>query len=91
MSKNYKKTIAFIFFLLAGITIGAFISQICDGKKYLDWLSWGQQIGLSTEKPAVLDLVFLKIAFGFTLKVTIAQIFTVILSILLFNKTCKSL
>ena len=91
MPKNFKKTIAFIFFLLAGITLGAFISHICEGRQYLDWLSWGREIGLSTDRPSQLDLIVLKIAFGFTLKVTIAQIFTVIISILAFSKTCKSL
>jgi len=91
MSKNFKKTIAFIFFLLAGITVGAFISHICEGREYLSWLAWGQEIGLSTDKPAFLDLIVIKIAFGFSLKVTIAQIFTVIIAILTFGKTCKSL
>jgi hypothetical protein len=91
MAKNFKKTIAFIFFLLAGITLGAFISHICAGQPYVDWLSWGQEIGLSTSSPAMLDLIVLKLAFGFTLKVTIAQIFTVALSIFAFAKTCKSL
>ncbi len=91
MKRDFKKTIAFIFFLLAGITLGAFVSHICAGRKYLDWLSWGQQIGLSTDQPAVLDLKVLKIAFGFTLKVTIAQIITVILGIFAFVKTCNKL
>ena len=92
MSKNFKKTIAFVFFLLAGIILGAFLSHICDGVKYLDWLSWGQQVGLpSNSKPAMVDLIVLKITFGFALKVTIAQIFTIITSIILFNKTCKTL
>lgn len=91
MKKDFKRTVAFIFFLLGGITLGAFISYICKDRKYIDWLSWGKQIGLSADKPAVLDLEFLKIAFGFTLKVTIAQIFTVVASIFIFAKTCKHL
>ncbi len=91
MGKNFKKTVAFLFFLLAGITIGAFISHICQGRPYVDWLAWGQEVGLSTNSPAILDLIVFKLAFGFTLKVTIAQIFTVILSIFAFAKTCKSL
>lgn len=91
MQKNFKKTIAFIFFLLAGLTLGAFVSHICAGHKYLDWLAWGQTIGFSTTKPALLDLVFLKLSFGFEIKVTIAQIFTVIIAIITYNKTCKSL
>ena len=91
MTKNFKHNIAFIFFLLGGITLGAFISKICQGTQYFDWLSWGQTVGLSTDKPAVLDLIVIKIAFGFTLKVTIAQIITVLLSILIFSKTCSKL
>jgi len=91
MNKNFKKTIAFIFFLLAGITLGGFVSHLCKGHEYLNWLSWGEEIGLSTNSPAVVDLVILKFAIGFTLKVTIAQIITVLLSILTFSKTCKSL
>lgn len=91
MGRNLKKTIAFIFFLLAGITLGGFISHICEGEPYFSWLAWGQQIGLSTDSPAILDLIVLKIAFGFTVKVTIAQIFTVTLAIFTFSKTCKSL
>ena len=91
MSKNFKKTVAFLFFLLAGITLGAFISYISAGYRYLNWLAWGQEVGLSTSKPAFLDLIVIKVAFGFTMKVTIAQIFTVVLSIITFNKTCKTL
>lgn len=91
MKKNFKRTIAFIFFMLAGITLGAFISKISAGTQYFDWLSWGQSVGLSTDNPAVLDLIVIKIAFGFVLKVTIAQIITVLLSILLFSKTCSKL
>lgn len=91
MSKNFKKSVAFLFFLLAGITLGAFISYICKGREYLDWLAWGQEIGLSTDNPAVVDFIVIKFAIGFTLKVTIAQIFTVILSILIFSKTCRNL
>ena len=64
------------------ITIGAFISQICDGKKYLDWLLMGATNSFQPKTSRFRFSIF-KLAFGFTLKVTIAQIFTVILSILL--------
>ena len=91
MNKNLKRNIAFIFFLLAGITLGAFISKISEGTQYFDWLSWGQSVGISTDKPALIDLIIIKVAFGFSLKVTIAQIITVLLSILTFSKTCSKL
>ncbi len=92
MSKNFKKNLTFIFFLLAGIVLGNFISDLCQGIKYLDWLSWGQHIGFpSTSSAAVFDLIIFKIAFGFELNVTIAQIITVILSIFVFTKISKRL
>ena len=39
--KNFKKTFAFIFFMLAGIILGAFIAYVCEGKdcRY-SLLSW---------------------------------------------------
>ena len=33
--KNFKKTFAFIFFMLAGIILGAFIAYVCEGKDYV--------------------------------------------------------
>lgn len=89
--KGFKKTLAFIFFLLAGIVLGSFISYLCEGKRGLDWLSWGQTVGIPTEHPFELDLMVLRFSFGFVIKVTIAQIFTIATSIFIFAKTCKSL
>ena len=90
MSKGLKKTIAFLFFLLAGITVGSVIAHFTQGMPYLSWLSYGKTVGLSTASPAILDLIVFQIAFGFTLSVNIAQIICVIISILIFSKTCKS-
>lgn len=41
--KNFKKTFAFIFFMLAGIILGAFIAYVCEGKDYVGWLAWGKK------------------------------------------------
>ena len=88
MGKNFKKTIAFVFFLLAGAILGAFISYICEGKNGLDWLAWGKSVGIN---PVTVDLMIVKLTVGFLIDVTIAQIFTIALSIFLFCKTCKNL
>lgn len=89
MGKNFKKTIAFIFFLLAGAILGAFISYVCDGKGFLDWLAWGKSVGVTN--PVTLDLMIVKFTIGFIIDVTIAQIFTIAISIFIFCKTCKNL
>ena len=78
MSSGLKRTIAFLFFLLAGIP-------------YLSWLSYTLSVGLDTNSPLVLDLIVFKLAFGFTLSVNAAQIICVILSFVLYSKTCKGL
>lgn len=91
MSKSIKKTIAFLFFLLAGITIGSVIAYFAKDVSWLSWLSYSKTVGLSTSSPAMLDLIVFQLAFGFTLTVNIAQIICVIISIIIFSKTCKSL
>lgn len=88
MANSIKRTIAFIFFMLAGSVVGAFISYICEGKKWVGWLAWGKEIGISTVN---VDLIILKFPFGLVIDVTIAQIITIAAAIYLFAKTCKSL
>lgn len=91
MQKGLKKTTAFLFFLLAGICAGTVIAKLCTGVSWLEWLSWGESVGVSTSSPMIIDLIVLKIAFGFTLNINIAQILCVIIAIIIFSKTCKSL
>lgn len=88
MSKDLKKTIAFIFFLLAGAIVGTVIARLCAGVPFLAWLGWGQNVGFS---PTTLDLAVFKFTIGFSLDVNVAQIFCVILAIVIYNKTCKGL
>ncbi len=91
MARNFKKSIAFLIFLIGGIILGAFVSHLCKGVKYFDWLSFGQCIGFSQNKPAIIDLIIIKITFGFEMKFTVAQIFTVLISLITYSKTCKNL
>lgn len=86
--KNFKRTFAFIFFMLAAIVLGSVIAQICDGKKGLDWLSWGKSLGF--ENFAV-DLYVLKFNIGLMINVTVSQIFTIPAALIAFSKTCKNL
>ena len=85
---NFKRTFAFIFFMLAGITLGAFIAYVCQGKSYVDWLSWGKDFGFQN---FTLDLYVIKLELGFMIHATISQIFTIALALIVFAKTCKNL
>jgi hypothetical protein len=86
--KNFKKTFAFIFFILAGIILGAFIAYVCEGKDYVGWLAWGKKVGLENIS---VDLYVIKLDFGFMVKATISQIITIAAALIVFSKTCKNL
>ena len=86
--KNLKKTLAFIFFLLAGIILVAFIAYICEGKAYVGWLAWGREVGLES---FAVDLYVIKFNFGLMIHATISQIFTIPIALIVYAKTCKGL
>lgn len=83
VTRDFKHTFAFIFFILAGIVLGGFISSICDGKAYVDWLAWGQSIGFDS---VTVDLSVLTFTIGMKLKVTVAQIFCVAIMLIVNSK-----
>ena len=91
MAKDFKKTIAFLVFLLAGIILGTILGKLCDGVSFLSWLAYSMSVGLDTASPLVLDLIVFKVAFGFSLTVNTAQIICIIAALLIYNKTCKGL
>lgn len=86
--KNFKRTFAFIFFMLAGIVLGAFIAYICSGKAYVGWLAWGKSVGIENVS---VDLYVIKFNIGLMIKATISQIFTIAAALIIFAKTCKGL
>lgn len=91
MAKDFKKTIAFLVFLLAGIILGTILGRLCEGVSFLSWLAYSISVGLDTASPLVLDLIVFKVAFGFSLTVNTAQIICIIAALLIYNKTCKGL
>lgn len=86
--EKFKKTFAFLFFVLAGIVLGGFIAYICSGKPYVDWLSWGKDIGIDG---TTVDLYVIRFNFGLMIHATISQIFTITLALILFAKVGKSI
>lgn len=85
---SFKRTFAFIFFMLAGIVLGGFIAYICQGRAYVGWLAWGKSVGV--ENVAV-DLYVIKFSIGLVIHATISQIFTIAAALIIFSKTCKNL
>ena len=65
------------------IVLGGFIGVLAEGVPALSWLSYGQTFGVET--PIVLNLGLVVITFGLTIKITIASIIGVIISIFIYR------
>lgn len=78
-----KNNWALFLFLLAGIVIGGFISELMSGISWLSWLGYGNTFGL--DSPIVLNLGVLVITFGLTIKITIGSIIGIIIAILIYR------
>ena len=78
-----KNAWALFLLILAGIVLGGFIGVLAEGVPALSWLSYGQTFGVET--PIVLNLGLVVITFGLTIKITIASIIGVIISIFIYR------
>lgn len=81
--KGSKNNWALFLLLLSGIVLGGFIGMLAEGVPALSWLAYGQTFGLN--KPIILDLGLLVITFGLKIKITIASIIGVIISIFVYR------
>ncbi|HCJ41186.1 DUF4321 domain-containing protein [uncultured Ruminococcus sp.] len=86
--ESFKKGFAFIFFMLAGIVLGAFLAIVCEGKPYVDWLSWGKDIGV---QDLSVDLYVIKFTLGLMVHATISQIVTILAALIAFAKVGKNI
>lgn len=84
--KDMRRHFLFFFYLLAGIVIGSLIASLCRSVPALSWLGYANTIGFSSANPAVLDLIIIKVTFGFAMSVSIAQIITISLAMFIYNK-----
>ena len=82
-----KKGWICILFLLAGLVIGELIGQLASNVDFLWWLSYGEQFGI--QEPLILNLDVLKITFALTIKINIASIVGVIISLFVYKKMIK--
>lgn len=89
--KGINKTVAFLFFLLAGIILGTALGRLCASVPAISWLAYNMSVGFGGANPVVLDLIVFKLTFGFELSVNAAQVICVIISLIIYNKTCKGI
>lgn len=81
-----KRTFLFLFYLLAGIVTGSLLAGVFRGIPSLSWLGYANTIGFSAANPAVLDLEIVKVTFGFSMSVSVAQIITIGIAMFIYDR-----
>lgn len=84
MAIKEKGKIIAILFVLAGLVIGGLIGDLAANVSWLNWLSFGEEFGL--REPIILDLNVMTVTFGLAIRINIASIIGVIISLVIFRK-----
>lgn len=84
MAVKDRGKVVSILFILAGLVIGGLIGNFASSINGLSWLSYGEEFGL--RDPIVLDLNVLTLTLGLTIKINIASIIGVIISLIVYRK-----
>lgn len=84
MATKEKNAIVLIIFILCGVVIGGLLGELTRGVSWLSWLSYGKSFGFST--PFTLDLGVLQLTLGLMIKINIASIIGILLSIFAYRK-----
>lgn len=84
MATRSGNTWILIVFICAGLVIGGLLGNVAAQVDWLNWLSYGQEFGLS--QPLVLDLNVLAITFGFSIKINIASIIGLAIALFIYRK-----
>lgn len=74
---------ALFLLILSGVMLGGFIGMLAGNVPMLSWLAYGQSFGL--DSPIILNLGILVITFGLNIKITIASIIGVVISIIIYR------
>lgn len=84
MATKEKNIWILLLFILAGLVVGGLLGELAKSVDFLWWLGYSQSFGIQT--PLVLDLGIVNLTFAFMLKINVASIIGVILSILIYKK-----
>ncbi len=88
MARYGKNSWALVLMILSGIVAGGFIGHLCKDVPYLSLLNYGKEftIGGSGNGTLRIDLGILILDFALTIKLTIASILGVIISVLVYKR-----
>ena len=71
-------------FILSGLVIGGLLGELSKSVDWLWWLSYGDELGLTS--PLTLDLSVINIQFKFTMRINIASIIGVAIAIFIYRR-----
>lgn len=84
MATREKSLLVLIIFILCGLVIGGLIGELASNVSWLNWLSYGQQFGLST--PITLNLGVVELTFGILFKINISSIVGIVIAIFIYRR-----
>lgn len=70
-------------FILSGLVLGGLLGQLAAEVDFLWWLDYGESFGLTS--PLELDLNIIKLTFAISLKINVASIIGIIISIFIYR------
>jgi len=81
--KNFFK----VMIIFMGIVLGSYLGELALEVPWLEFLSYGKNIGFA--EPITLDLGFLELTFGFLCKLNLASILGFIAAFFIIKKVVK--
>ncbi|MBE6885614.1 MAG: DUF4321 domain-containing protein [Oscillospiraceae bacterium] len=86
---KWKQTLLFLFFLIAGIILGAVLGDVgANVGGALAWLNFGETFAIG---PFPIDLAILKFTFGLEMGINVAQIICITISFFVYIVVNKKL
>ena len=84
MATREKSGWILLLFLLSGLVIGGLLGELASKVDWLWWLSFGEEFGL--QEPITLDLKVMTVTFGLMIRINVASIIGVLISIFAYRK-----
>ena len=81
-----KNTILLILLIIAALVIGSLIGTATAEMNGLDWLAYALEVGID---PTPINLIIIKLNFGFQFSMNIAQIIFLIVAVAVYPKLKK--
>ena len=69
-----KKTLIFVLFLMAGLIMGAVLTQVAQQVSFLNWLCWGDSVGFGYPEAVTLDLSVIRLNLGMYVELNVARL-----------------